>query len=100
MTETTSQVSTEETKKNEDLQKENFLRQILLKQVTEKYVSLVNTVRELPLFPQAYLDGLKKLDFGMLWLKEAITFSPIVMPQAQPNIASQTDNGAVLDSAV
>lgn len=99
MIETSAQ--TAETKKNEDQQKETYLRTILLKQISEKHQSLVKSVQELPLFPQSYMDGLKKLDFGMLWLKEAISFAPIVFPRATPAATpaatNPVDNGAVFD---
>lgn len=64
----------------EFIQKEAVMRQFMIKNLNEKYFAFINSIKEIPISPQVLLEGLKMMDFGILWIKEAVSYSPIIYP--------------------
>jgi hypothetical protein len=56
------------------------MRQVLIQDLNKKHHEVVNYIRSIPIPQNAFHQGLLFLDTGMLWIKEAITFSPISIP--------------------
>ena len=71
-------------------QKEAIARQFMIKAMNEKYLSLIANLRELPINPASFMDGIKMMDFGMLWIKEAVQYSPILYPVQQNSESDST----------
>lgn len=56
--------------------------------VIKEYLKFIEVLRKLPFQQQNLVQAFTFLDTGMLWLKEAIYYSPFVNPQIPPQAPS------------
>lgn len=85
--------TTEQTSPQMSLEQIALIRKSILEMAQKNYKAFIKSLREIPIHPQACHQAFLFMDTGMLWMKEAIEYAPLIQaPSSEPTSEKPEEN--------